>query len=121
MEGKKMSKSLGNIIPLRAAIKKYGADTIRLAMLMSAEILQDADFSFDTVRGIQLKLATIFEMAVKCRNILTHATEQSQYNRQQQPQQSLTLEDRWLASRLQRTIAETTTSMDRLRIREAIY
>ena len=31
------------------------------------------------------------------------------------------LEDRWLASRLQRTIAETTTSMDKLRIREAIY
>jgi leucyl-tRNA synthetase len=122
MEGKKMSKSLGNIIPLRAAIKEYGADTIRLAMLMSAEILQDADFSFDTVRGIRLKLASIFEMAVKCRNILTHATEQSQYNRQQQqPQQLLTLEDRWLASRLQRTIAETTASMDRLRIREAIY
>jgi leucyl-tRNA synthetase len=30
-------------------------------------------------------------------------------------------EDRWLASRLQRTIAETTASLDRLRIREAIY
>ncbi|HYX72045.1 MAG TPA: class I tRNA ligase family protein, partial [Nitrososphaera sp.] len=49
MEGKKMSKSLGNIIPLRAAIREYGTDTIRLAMLVSAEILQDADFSFDTV------------------------------------------------------------------------
>ena len=42
-----MSKSLGNIIPLRAAIKEYGADSIRLAMLSSAEVLQDADFSFD--------------------------------------------------------------------------
>lgn len=31
------------------------------------------------------------------------------------------LEDRWLVSRLQRTIAETSASMDRLRIREAIY
>ena len=31
------------------------------------------------------------------------------------------LEDRWLVSRLQRTIAETTASLDRLRIREAIY
>jgi leucyl-tRNA synthetase len=121
MEGKKMSKSLGNIIPLRAAIKEYGADTIRLAMLMSAEILQDADFSFDTVRGLRLKLAGIFEMAVKCRNISAHATEHSPSQQQQQPQQLLMLEDRWLASRLQRTIAETTTSMDKLRIREAIY
>src|SRR5919109_1580987 len=66
MEGKKMSKSLGNIIPLRAAIRQYGADAIRLAMLISAEILQDADFSFDTVRGIRLKLLGIFEMAEKC-------------------------------------------------------
>ena len=121
MEGKKMSKSLGNIIPLRAAIKEYGADTIRLAMLVSAEILQDADFSFDTVRGIRSKLVGIFEMAEKCGNMLADASKQGQGNQQQQPKQTLMLEDRWLASRLQRTIIETTTSMDKLRIREAIY
>src|SRR5919202_4132914 len=33
MEGKKMSKSLANIIPLRSAIKEYSADAIRIAML----------------------------------------------------------------------------------------
>jgi leucyl-tRNA synthetase len=116
MEGKKMSKSLGNIIPLRAAIREYGADTIRLAILVSAEILQDADFSFDTVRGIRLKLVGIFEMAEKCRSMAQKATE-----RQQQQQVLLMSEDKWLVSRLQRTIAETSASMDRLRIREAIY
>jgi leucyl-tRNA synthetase len=120
-EGKKMSKSLGNIVPLRAAIKEYGADTIRLAMLVSAEILQDADFSFDTVRGIRSKLAGIFEMAEKCRYMLADASKQGHGNQQQQPKQTLMLEDRWLASRLQRTITETTASMDKLRIREAIY
>jgi leucyl-tRNA synthetase len=120
MEGKKMSKSLGNIIPLRAAIREYGADTIRLAILVSAEILQDADFSFDTVRGIRLKLLGIFEMAEKCRSMLVHATEQHQHDQQHELQQ-LMPEDKWLVSRLQRTIAETSASMDRLRIREAIY
>jgi leucyl-tRNA synthetase len=118
MEGKKMSKSLGNIIPLRAAIREYGADTIRLAILVSAEILQDADFSFDTVRGIRLKLLGIFEMAEKCKNMPEQASDQHQ--KQQQHQNQL-LEDKWLVSRLQRTIAETSASMDRLRIREAIY
>jgi leucyl-tRNA synthetase len=106
MEGKKMSKSLGNIIPLRAAIKEHGADTIRLAMLVSAEILQDADFSFDTVRGIRSKLLGIFEMADKCGKPDAAGAE---------------LEDRWLASRLQRVIVETAGSMDRLRVREAIH
>jgi leucyl-tRNA synthetase len=124
MEGKKMSKSLGNIIPLRAAIRQYGADAIRLAMLVSAEILQDADFSFDAVRGIRLKLLGIFEMAEKCRSRPHQATGQDEDHKQQQQQQQqelAMLEDRWLVSRLQRTIAETEASMDRLRIREAIY
>jgi leucyl-tRNA synthetase len=124
MEGKKMSKSLGNIIPLRDAIRQYGADTIRLAILVSAEILQDADFSFDTVRGIRLKLLGIFEMAEKCRSRPHQATTQDQDHDQQQQQQQqglLMLEDKWLVSRLHRTIAETSASMDRLRIREAIY
>jgi len=106
MEGKKMSKSLGNIIPLRAAIKEHGADTIRLAMLVSAEILQDADFSFETIRGIRSKLLGVFEMVEECRNPQAASRE---------------LEDRWLASRLQRAITETSTSMDRLRVREAIH
>jgi len=44
MDGKKMSKSMGNIIPLRQAINDYGADPIRLAIIISAELLQDADF-----------------------------------------------------------------------------
>src|SRR5581483_3808515 len=107
MEGKKMSKSLGNIIPLRAAIREHGADTIRLAMLVSAEILQDADFSFDTARGIRSKLLGIFELAAKC------AGKQKSHEMQ--------LEDKWLASRIERTVVETTTSMDRLRMREAIH
>jgi leucyl-tRNA synthetase len=122
MEGKKMSKSLGNIIPLRAAIREYGADTIRLAMLVSAEILQDADFSFDTVRGIRLKLLGIFEMAEKCKSMpQQQATEHQKQQPQQHHQQQMLIEDKWLVSRLQRTIAETSASMDRLRIREAIY
>nr|MDQ3883558.1 leucine--tRNA ligase [Thermoproteota archaeon] len=128
MEGKKMSKSLGNIIPLRDAIREYGADTIRLAMLVSAEILQDADFSFDTVRGIRSKLLGIFELAERCRNKRDQVTsqdqdydQQRQQQQQQQRQQALLMsEDKWLMSRLQRTIAETSASMDRLRIREAI-
>ncbi|HVX02512.1 MAG TPA: leucine--tRNA ligase [Nitrososphaera sp.] len=108
MEGKKMSKSFGNIIPLRAAIREHGADTIRLAMLLSAEILQDADFSFDTARGIKSKLAGIFEMAAKVKDAL-HGVPPEQ------------VEDRWLASRIVRAAMQTAESMDRLRVREAIH
>ena len=47
---------MGNIIPLRTAIKDHGADPIRLAIISSAELLQDADFKMDSVTGIQSKL-----------------------------------------------------------------
>ena len=33
MDGAKMSKSMGNIIPLRTAIRDHGADPIRLAII----------------------------------------------------------------------------------------
>ena len=114
MEGKKMSKSLGNIIPLRDAIKEHTADAIRLAMLISAELLQDAVFSFDTVKGIRSKLQDIYDMG-----------KESSTNSSQLQIKSAKiieeLEDRWLLSRLQRSIADTTVSMDKLRVREAAH
>ena len=55
MDGKKMSKSMGNIIPLRAAIKDHGADPIKIAIISSAELLQDADFNMESVSGMQNK------------------------------------------------------------------
>ena len=108
MDGKKMSKSLGNIIPLRAAIKENGADPIRLAMLVSAELLQDADFSFETLRGIKSKIAFILSLA----SGISSAANTSETNE---------LEDRWLASRLQTLISDATASMEKLRVREAIH
>ena len=114
MEGKKMSKSLGNIIPLRDAIKEYGADSIRLAMLSSAEILQDADFSFDSVKGIRAKLYDIYNSAVEQ---LGH----DNHNENMRVVERTEMEDRWLASRLQRVISDTTDLMDKLRVREALH
>ncbi len=114
MDGKKMSKSLGNIIPLRDAIKEHSADAIRLAMLISAELLQDADFSFDTVKGIRSKLQDIYDMGMES----STNSSQSQTKRAKKNEE---LVDRWLLSRLQRTIADTTMSMDKLRVREAAH
>jgi len=65
MAGKKMSKSMGNIIPLRDAVRKYGADPIRLTILISAELLQDADFNIEAINGIKNKLESMYEHSTK--------------------------------------------------------
>jgi leucyl-tRNA synthetase len=106
MDGKKMSKSMGNIIPLRDAIRTYGADPIRLAILISAELLQDADFNLEAVKGIKNKLENMLEDCSKYKL---------------KPNTNLQQEERWLQSRLQQLISETTVSVEKMRLREALH
>lgn len=62
MEGKKMSKSLGNILPLRKAIEEYGADVVRISILAGAELSADTDFSRAVAQGIENRLRFIFSL-----------------------------------------------------------
>lgn len=109
MEGKKMSKSLGNIIPLRKAIRMYGADTLRVSILSASELLQDADFSDSLARTIRVKLQEFYDFALKYADAppITH--------------EELDTLDKWLLSRVQRIIEQATCAMDSLRVREAIH
>ena len=109
MEGKKMSKSLGNIIPLRKAIKIYGADTLRVSILSASELLQDADFSDALAKSTKSKLQELYSFAVQYAD-----AEPLNFK-------SLDALDRWLVSRVQRVVEQTTYSMDCLRVREAIH
>ena len=106
MDGKKMSKSMGNIIPLRDAVKKYGADPIRLSILISAELLQDADFNIESVTGIKNKLENILE---ECKKF-----KKSEFT-------PTTAEDIWILNRLSNLISDVTGSMDKMRLREALH
>ncbi|TSC60958.1 MAG: valyl-tRNA synthetase, partial [Parcubacteria group bacterium Athens0416_74] len=50
-QGRKMSKSLGNIIDPLDMIKKYGADATRLSLVVGAQPGNDLKLSEDRVRG----------------------------------------------------------------------
>jgi len=103
LEGKKMSKSLRNIIPLRRAVKVYGPDTIRAALLASAELLQDADFSDNLAMSVLSQLAKLLRYL----KLVEKADGESG------------LADRWLLSRLQDHISNVTKYMSELRTRHA--
>ena len=107
MDGKKMSKSMGNIIPLRQAIRDYGADPIRLAIIISAELLQDADFNLESVAGIKNKLASLLDECTKIK-----------------PQKkivALQAEDKWILSKLQGLISNVSSSIEKMRLREGLH
>src|SRR5437016_8930785 len=65
MERAKMSKSLENIIPLRQAIAKFGADPLRIGVLSTAELNQDTDFSESLVATIQERLVNLVAQSRK--------------------------------------------------------
>jgi len=106
MAGKKMSKSTGNIIPLRDAVRKHGADPIRLTILISAELLQDADFNVEAINGIKNKLESMYENSTK-----TKVEEIPE----------LEPEDKWILSMLQNLALNVSQSMDKIRLREALH
>ena len=106
MDGAKMSKSMGNIIPLRTAIKDHGADPIRLAIISSAELLQDADFNMESVTGIQSKLESLLEECSRLEN---------------SPISELQAEDKWILSKLQNLIGTVTDSVEKMRLREGLH
>jgi leucyl-tRNA synthetase len=106
MDGAKMSKSMGNIIPLRTAIRDHGADPIRLAIISSAELLQDADFNMESVSGIKSKLESLLD---ECSTLKKGEIG------------DLQTEDKWILSKTQSKIAEVTEAVEKMRLREALH
>jgi len=96
-EGKKMSKSLGNIVPLKEALDKYGADVIRFLLLFGANLDQDTNFTENIAKSIENKIKEIFEMVNNVENC----------------------DDKWIRSRLAYCRDYVTNAMKELRFRDA--
>jgi leucyl-tRNA synthetase len=110
MEGAKMSKSFGNIIPLREGLATFGADPIRLSVLSTAELLQDADFSPSIAKSMRDRLEKLYKFASK------NVKPPDKNNAKTQ----LTAIDRWMLSRLEQHIRNATAAMNKLAVRKAI-
>ncbi len=107
MEGKKMSKSLGNIIPIREAVELFGADPIRLSVLGSAELLSDADFSPQVATSTLKRLFRIYELA-------------KEFGGCEESKEPKDFWDKWILTRVRAHIVATTEAMEGCRSREAI-
>lgn len=102
MDGAKMSKSMGNILPLRKAIKEYGADVIRFAVVCGADLTNDTDFNKTVAEGVKSRMALI--------NDLVSETSKSK-------EKDLSFADKWLLSRLNRKIEKAHELYEQVAIR----
>jgi leucyl-tRNA synthetase len=111
IEGAKMSKSFGNIIPLREGLNEFGADPIRLSVLATAELLQEADFSPSVARSMRDRLERLYKFVA----------EFAKTKRRRKTSAKLSAIDRWMLSRLQEHIRKATEAMDKLAVRKAVH
>ena len=111
MEHAKMSKSFGNIIPLRDAIAQHGPDAVRLSTVSAAELIQDVEFSHQSADSLRERIERMYAHA---QSIVEAgpASDTAAYGGN---------EEKWMFSRLQSCIRDTTAAMDKLRAREAVH
>jgi leucyl-tRNA synthetase len=109
MEGQKMSKSLNNIIPIAQAIERFGADPLRLSLMITAEPLKDADFSPDLAASMSDLLEKFYGSALQ--TIKEKIEGEVEYKNI----------DKWMLSRLQRTIDESGNAMKEMKVRKTLH
>ncbi len=100
--GEKMSKSLGNIVPLVDGIEKYGTDVIRMQVIASADLFSDSDFSEVAVKGIDERFRYLSSLVDRIEEFDSGELRHIDY---------------WMYSKLNRKIRSATDQIDRLELR----
>lgn len=109
--GKKMSKSVGNIIEPTKIMKQYGADTIRWYMLYASPVWTPLKFDEDGVKEIYSKYISTFKNAYSFFEMYANADniDPREYNI---PVKDRDLIDKWLISKLNRLIKDVNVAFN---------
>ncbi len=110
-DGKKMSKSLGNIISPAELLRDYPTDAIRQWAALSGAMAKDRPFSYEDIKHAKSFLAKVWNAA---RFVETVARDEIR----DEPQ--LTAIDRWIIGRLNATIRECTGYMEKFEFHYAM-
>jgi leucyl-tRNA synthetase len=103
LNGAKMSSSKGNVFLLEDAVEEFGADTVRMFLVGSAEPWQDFDWRNELVSSTRKQIERFW-------NTVTDAKQaEGTYDI-----------DAWLASRLQHRVENTTNAFESFQTRQAL-
>lgn len=105
LEGTKMSKSKGNVIPIKDALERFGSDAVRATLLASAEGMDDPDWRTKNAEDLRDRINSLTSFIEK---LLSSSTDR----------QELAI-DRWLTSVLQKHIKATGEAIEGLNTRTA--
>ncbi|MDE1833460.1 MAG: leucine--tRNA ligase [Candidatus Micrarchaeota archaeon] len=103
-EGEKMSKSLGNIVPLKEGLERHGVDPLRFVLIAGADLDTETDFSVEAIGSVTSRNA-----------FLAKAIESLSTMRSKE----LSHMDYWLYSKLNSKIKRVTELMDSISLKNA--
>ncbi len=115
IEGRKMSKSLGNVIDPLDAIQQYGADAFRFALAAFAAQGRDIKLSMERIEGYRNFMNKLWNAS----RFVFMNLDETPPPRRSPRQGGLSLVDRWIWSRLTRTIQEVRDHLDGYRFNDA--
>jgi leucyl-tRNA synthetase len=104
LNGAKMSSSKGNVFLLEDAVSDFGADTVRMFLMGSAEPWQDFDWRNELVISTKKQIERFFNTVLESKDA------------DGEPHDI----DRWLISRLQSHIQRTTEALANFQTRQAL-
>jgi leucyl-tRNA synthetase len=104
LNGAKMSSSKGNVFLLEDAVKEFGADTVRMFLVGSAEPWQDFDWRNELVASTRRQIERFWNTVHELGNSTGKGSDI----------------DIWLISRLQYHIRRTTEALDNFQTRQAL-
>jgi len=115
-KGRKMSKSLGNVIEANPFLERYSADVCRFYLLWKCSPIESMNFDPEELRRRPYQvLSTLYHL----HRFFMQNAEYDHFNPQKHTFQwasennALRPPDRWLLSRLQRTVKEVTEKLEK--------
>lgn len=114
-KGKKMSKSIGNIVDPWEMIEKYGADTLRLWMYSVNQPGESKNFDEKTVSELHNKVFNLLYNVITFYELYRDKEiEKEKYST------SENILDKWIVARLEELIKNSTEQMDNYKVLEPV-
>ncbi len=111
IEGKKLSKSKGPVLPVMEVAEKYGPDVGRFYITTCAELPQDADIKFKEMEKARDNLIKFYELAKDVKDINIDSIDLNELD------ELLTI-DKWLLHRVHNAIKIADESYDKFHLRK---
>jgi isoleucyl-tRNA synthetase len=113
-DGRKMSKSLGNVVDPSDIIEEHGADVLRFYMLWASVPWEDLRFSLEGIETTNKFLNILWNV----HSFTSTYMKLDGFDPSGEYKMELEVEDRWLLSRFNSLIKETTGALENLRLYE---